>query len=238
MVDEWARIAGYQALDVPLTESRRFTRRPWWSAGLADTSERMNGVGIALVRSGDVIVLHQGQLLFTQRSGRWQIWNHTAIVARLRQAWAGKGRRGNADRVLHYLYHVALDLSFRRSGGLLVLANSSGAIKPLLISASDRVGGPMRGAAERALDKIFERTLVQNLDRRIVTDIASLDGALVVDRSGRVMAYGAMTKPAAGAAQGARTRAAIGASRLGTVVKVSSDGHVAFYADGRCFLEL
>lgn len=70
------------------------------------------------------------------------------------------------------------------------------------------------------------------IDRRVIADLAGLDGALVVDRSGKVLAFGAMTKSAHSSQQGARTRAAIGASREGVVIKVSSDGNIDFVRDG------
>ena len=59
------------------------------------------------------------------------------------------------------------------------------------------------------------------------------DGAVVVGRDGRLLAYGAMTKSSRSAQQGARSRAALGASQEGVVIKVSTDGEIGFFRKGR-----
>jgi DNA integrity scanning protein DisA with diadenylate cyclase activity len=177
-------------------------------------------------------------LLFSQRAGTWRLWNHAAILARLHSLWTFSGTPGTIQRVLTFLYHVALDLSFRRSGGLLVVIAARDRLGDLLTSAGDHLKARRRGPAERALDDVLASRLVQNTDRRIVAELASLDGALVVDRMGHLLAYGAMTKSSGSATQGARTRAAVAASREGIAIKVSSDGDISFYSAGVCKLEV
>jgi hypothetical protein len=238
IVDTKGNIAGYTAFSVPITEGTRTSRRPWWTAGLAEATYRIRGVGTALLRSGDMVVLHNNRLQFSLRAGQWRIWNHAAILSQVRSAWSSRGAPTNIDNVLRYLYHVALDLSFRRSGGLLVLINRRSRLPDLLMSASDHVEAFSRGPAEQSLDALLTSAVVHRIDRRIIADLASLDGALVVDRTGHVLAYGAMTKSARRTSQGARTRAAIAASREGIAIKVSSDGAISFYARGDCFLEI
>lgn len=238
LVDAHGNISGYASFAAPIDEGLHMTRRPWWVAGLANESHSHNGVGVALLRSGDMIIVHRGRMLFNQRGGKWRIWNHAAILARLRHSWQGAGNTRHLAPVLTALYHVALDLSFRRSGGLLVVVNSRARINELLMSTSDRVHANSRGVAEQALDDLVTSKKVQRIDRRIITDLASLDGAFIVDRTGEVLAYGAMTKSSGGAKQGARTRAAIASSRHGVAIKVSSDGNVTFLSDGKVVMDL
>jgi hypothetical protein len=238
LLDGHGRIAGYTSLQVSAREAFSLSRRPWWVAGLAERSADLRGVGIALGRSGEMAIVYRGRLWFSHRSGRWQIWNHTEIIDRLQAEWHGRGKRGNVDEVLRYLYHLALDMSFRGSGCLLVILLSWKHLGNLLISTTDAVGSRGRGAIERSLDTLFGHKRVQFVDRRILADVASLDGAVIVDRNGSVLAYGAMTKPASGSNQGARTRAAVAASKFGLVIKVSSDGQISMYTNRYCFLEL
>jgi hypothetical protein len=63
-----------------------------------------------------------------------------------------------------------------------------------------------------------------------------MDGATVTDRSGRLLAAGAILRhPASsdfehgGVIEGARTTAAMAASRFGPVLKVSEDGVITFF---------
>ncbi len=238
ILDSKGRIAGYTALTTPEQEGLRLARRPWWSAGLASKSHSIGGVGLALLRNGDMLVVYKNRMLFSLRAGRWQLWNHAAILLRLNAKWVARGNPRNVQAVLGYLFHVALDLSFRRSGGLLVVLARRSRLRSLLVSRTDELGARGRGAAEQALDTLLSSRPVQSLDRRIIADVASMDGALVVNRVGHVLAFGAMTKTAGGAQQGARTRAAIAASREGMAIKISSDGGISLYADGKRFMQL
>ncbi len=238
LIDPHLRISGYAPLATPLEEGTRLPRRPWWCAGLAAMSESLEGVGVALVRSGDMLIVHKGRLLFSLRAGKWRLWNHAAILGQLEEAWGNDGNPGQVWKVLRYLYHVALDLSFRKSGGLLVVLARKDDIEGVLTSRSDRLGADRRGAAEKAIDNLLRQHRIHNTDRRIVADLASLDGALIVDRSGRTLAYGAMTVSGGGAKQGARTRAAFGASRFGLAIKISSDGNITVFSGGTQVMDL
>jgi hypothetical protein len=237
-LDSKGRLSDYVCLTPPVREGLQTTRRPWWVAGLAEKSHRLAGVGIALLRNGEIIVVHRRRMLFTLRAGQWRLWNHAAILARLVGAWNKRGPRRQLEKVLIYLYHVAIDLSFRRSGGLLVVVPDDRSASQVLTSKTDKVHGNSRGVAEQALDRRLASTKIHNMDRRLIADLASLDGALIVNGNGRVLAYGAMTKSAAGLRQGARTRAAIASSSKGIAIKVSSDGTISLYAARKCFMEL
>jgi hypothetical protein len=219
--------------------SRSRLYRPWWLGPLADTTLDEAGVGIALTRGGDILVTYGGELLASQRTGRWRIWRHDPLLNTVRSAWDIRGNPGGLDDVLIVLYRVALELAFRRSGGLLVIAGSRNVANRLIPSARDRMDSERRSPAEKSLDTSLRNTYVQSLDRRVLTDLASLDGAVVVDRTGRLLAYGAMLRSAtSGSAQGARTRAAVGASRFGLAMKVSSDGGISFYRNGVVVLDV
>jgi hypothetical protein len=75
-----------------------------------------------------------------------------------------------------------------------------------------------------------------DLDSSVLAALASMDGALVMDPSGRLLAGGAILRhpPVAESAsvwevEGARTTAALAASRFGSVLKVSEDGVITYY---------
>jgi hypothetical protein len=71
------------------------------------------------------------------------------------------------------------------------------------------------------------------MDRTVLEALATMDGATVVDREGRLLAVGAIllhpSLPAEVVVEGARTTAAIAAAGFGPVLKVSEDGAVTFY---------
>ena len=80
------------------------------------------------------------------------------------------------------------------------------------------------------------------LPRSVAVELASLDGAVVLNNSGRIVAYGAVLTPkragALRATEGSRTKAAIGASNYGLSLKISSDGGITVYHDGKQFIEV
>ena len=78
----------------------------------------------------------------------------------------------------------------------------------------------------------------------MLESIASLDGAVVADLSGRLLTFGAILRIApetlqfVRSVQGARTLAALAASQYGPVLKVSEDGHLTMFLRGRRVWEL
>ncbi len=89
--------------------------------------------------------------------------------------------------------------------------------------------------AKRALHYLARNRDVTLMDPSILESFAGLDGALATDRSGRLLAFGAILRhdatslPGIIAVEGARTTAALVASRFGPVLKVSEDGVVPCY---------
>lgn len=232
-VDCDGNISALEPVAIPIREGLARGKRPWWVAGVAEAAQSASGVGIALTRNGDLLVLERGRLAFSQRAGVWRKWNHASILSVLFGLWNFRGSAPQIREVLTHLYHLALDLSYRRHGGLIVVVGSEASLSKVLASRRDLIGSSRRGGAERALDDSVTARLVHRTDRRLLADLASMDGALVVDRSGGIRAYGAMTKSSRSAHQGARTRAAYGASQDALVIKVSSDGDITFLRNGR-----
>ena len=232
-------LAGIIGLLASRETGRSSLGRPWWFGPLADTAARVGGVGIALTRGGDLLIAHRRELVLSQRSGHWMLWRHSELLGRIRQSWHTRGRKDQLDQVIVAMYRVALELATRRSGGLLVVASSREEGRKLVTSKGDLLGSPRRLAEERWLDVSLARLLVQRTDRRILADLASIDGALIVDRSGRLMAFGAMVRSSSSnSTQGARSRAAVAASRLGLAIKVSTDGEISAYRHGNLVLAL
>jgi hypothetical protein len=135
------------------------------------------------------------------------------------------------------VYRVALDISFRRSGGLLVLVRAQNRLRTL-VQRGDAAGDGKRGIEFLGLDRALDMPgkKIDELSRRVLVELASLDGALVMARSGKLLAYAAILrtqrKRRSGGAEGSRTKAAIGSSFEGLAVKISADGDIIAYRRG------
>jgi hypothetical protein len=237
-LDRSLQIAGYVSLATPVAEGRTLKRRPWWCGSLAEASKKSGGIGIALLRSGQIVVLHDGKLQYSLRAGGWQYWHHSSILDWMNDSWRGRGMRSSLTPVLKYIYHLALDLSFRRSGALIVVLHNEADLAKILVSRTDALGKKGRPIGEWSLDETLRDIPFHKLDRRIAADLAALDGGVFCSRNGKLLAYGAMSKTAAGTMQGSRTRAAVYASKFGIAIKVSADGNIALMSERFVFIDL
>jgi len=210
---------------------------PEWCQGLARASKRY-GIGIGLTRNGDIVIVERGSLRFTHRFGQW---NHAHLLDLLHAT--ARGQRVDPKEVagvVRPIYRASLDAAFRRSGALFIILGNVRK-KPDIVRQGDAIGDTARSVLDSALDVALD-TPVQLLPRSVLVELASLDGAVVIDKKGRILAYGAVLSPTkkgrTRTAEGSRTKAAIGASHYGMAIKVSSDGDITVYSKGREFITI
>lgn len=223
-----------------LTEKHHY---PEWSRLIARAS-RNKKCGIALSRQGDILVFDDGALRFTYRFGRWLYWNHAHLKNLLRDlARAPSANKIVTGNVVGSIYRAALDVAFRRTGSLFVIAHNRRKV-PDFVRRGDEVGGEGKSDIERYFEKNLMGARIQNIPRTVLVELASLDGAIVVSNSGELLAYGAVLSPKKfgrgrlKGAEGSRTKAAIGASTYGVSVKVSSDGDITIYHKNKQYLKV
>jgi len=222
----------------PLTERYYF---PGWTEAMARVS-RSRRCGITLTRLGDILVFDEGALRLTYRYGRWRYWNHAHVVKLLRdRARAQRVPPQIVGSVVGSIYRAALDISFRRTGGLFVLLHNKKHLHHI-VREGDAIGDDNRDRADRDFDLIVETHKMQSLPRAVAVELASLDGATVLANSGHILAYGAVLQPKKKGnlrqSEGSRTKAAIGASNYGLAIKISSDGDITTYFDGEEFFRI
>lgn len=221
-----------------LTEKHHY---PYWAEPIARAS-REGRCGVALSRQGDILVFDEGTLRFTYRYGRWQYWNHAHLVHLLRDlARAQRVPRSILGRVVGAIYRAALDVSFRRSGGLFVILHNRRNVSEV-VRHGEAISDGKREKMDLEFDAVIVKHAIQSLPRAVAVELAALDGALVFANSGRLLAYGAVLHPRKAGklrgTEGSRTKAAIGASNYGLAIKVSSDGDITVYSEGKSFITM
>jgi DNA integrity scanning protein DisA with diadenylate cyclase activity len=214
---------------------------PDWTEAIAQASHS-GKCGIVLSRQGEILVFYDGTLRFTYRHGHWQYWNHGYLVYLLSDiARAQHVPPKILSHVVRKLYRAALDVSFRRSGGLFVLLRNRKFIRAV-VRVGDAIEDRGRNTTDLEFDRVVRGRKVQSLPGTILVEFASLDGAIVLDNSGLVRAYGAVLQPKRRgrlrATEGSRTKAAIGASNYGLAIKISSDGDITAYRSGKSVLRV
>jgi DNA integrity scanning protein DisA with diadenylate cyclase activity len=154
------------------------------------------------------------------------------------------------------LFQAAINLGENRDGALFVVLRDPARSLPQLVAPGDRIVEEVAAddpldpdnlsprKAKKALHHLVWGQDLADLDASVLESLAGLDGAVVTDRDGRLLAFGAIlrTTPeailAARAVEGARTVAALAASYHGPVLKVSQDGFLTMYLSGRRVWEL
>lgn len=199
-------------------------------------------VCLVLSPNQEIKLFAGGAQAFAFAHGRWRILDPSTKFA----VWESAVMNRSLARVL---FQSALDLAEDRQGGLfVVVANPSEAVGRLIAphdflwnqpsSETPAEIAPGDPLAKRALHYLARGREVTSLDPAVLENLAGLDGALATDRSGRLLAFGAILRhdaaslPGLTIAEGARTTAALVASRFGPVLKVSEDGVVSCFLDG------
>ena len=184
----------------------------------------------------------EGTLRFTYRYGRWHYWNHAHLVHLLRDlARTQHVPPRILGRVVGAIYRAALDVSFRRSGGLFVVLRSRANLGKV-VRLGEAIAAVGRDKRDLEFDDVIGNHPIQAVPRSVAVELAALDGALVFANSGELLAYGAVLQPKRAGklrgTEGSRTKAAIGASNYGLAIKVSSDGDITVYSKGKSFITM
>lgn len=227
-IERWsAEVCAHDDVDTPCAKAFQAHAR---------ATQRHGHVCAVLSPSHEIKIFAGGAEVFAFRGAGW----HLLDIQAKYDLWA----RAVGDEPLALrLFQTALDLADAREGALFVVVRDPGAAVPQLVAPADRLDTHAVPSPELPGDLPSRRDLLQLLAGRTVTDLdptvfaalATVDGATVTDRRGRLLAAGAILRhpvtedTAHGIIEGARTTAAVAASRFGPVLKVSEDGVITFF---------
>ena len=227
-IDRWSRqLCPDKIVDVPGATA--------YQAHARATLEQRS-VCVVLSPSRDIKVFAEGAEVFSFHSAAWHLLDLRAKY----ELWADAV--GNPSLALR-LFQLALDLADAREGALFAVLRDPAEAVPQLVAPADRLDIPFQTdlpgsgtVSRREVLHLLEGRTVTDLDLSVLSTLASLDGAIVVDREARLLAAGAILRhpPSeqlenGGIVEGARTTAAMAASKFGPVLKVSEDGEITFF---------
>ena len=225
-VDRWSReLCPDAILDAPGAQA--------YQAHARATLEH-RGVCVVLSPSREIKVFAQGAEMFAFHGAAWHLLDLKAKY----EVWAEAV--GNPLLALR-LFQTALDLADAREGALFAVLRDPADAVPQLIAPADRLDvcdrsePPGSGAvSRREIFNLLEGRTAIDLDPSVLFTLAALDGAIAVDEAGRLFAVGAIlrhppSEEFGGVIEGARTTAAMTASKFGPVLKISEDGEITFY---------
>ena len=197
----------------------------------AAASHTFAGVGFYLRSDRSIWVFDNGAPLFVKRSNRWKsiaVRGFSSAVA----DWGGV-EPAVADRVAR----AAIRLSLQGQGAILALAERLDSIDGV-VEPKDRYPVPEGSAQD--VDAELNRLIPPGglLSSGWLARLARVDGATIIDRNGRLLAFGAIVHSFESGSEGARTAAARALStRVSVAIAVSQDGPITVFVDGRRTLE-
>ncbi|MHC1745178.1 MAG: hypothetical protein AB9873_19410 [Syntrophobacteraceae bacterium] len=196
---------------------------PYRLAPIAEwTHEEKGRIAIALNRTGEILVIRDGQLVFARRGGRWHFLTHEPVITQMKCP---------QDKVVRQaVYASCLDASFARTGACVGIM-ASGDIGKLDSVAPKRGDHIQTGESTKAqlIRQIINGKRFQELDRRMRQELLAIDGATILSHKGQILTVGAILHIEGGSSGGGRLAAAIALSKHGTGIKVSQDGGIRGY---------
>ena len=231
-VEQWVEPFSDTELPVPSADRYQIHSRATLCGG---------HVCMILTPNGEMKIFADGVQVFRFLDGRWRLTDAEQKYG----LWSlAIGNSELAER----LFVAALNLAEDRRGGLLVVLED-----PLntakLVSRTDLLSflpdhDPLISGSKDQLHYLLHQKKVLEIPTAVLETVARIDGGIVLDRDSNLLAFGAILRhhdlkdlhPEN--IEGGRTTAAIAASRFGNVLKVSEDGLISFFQNGKCVWDM
>ena len=192
-------------------------------------------IGIISQANGDILIFKQKKIIFTKRNGEWRYIDSHRIFSIIADYL-----RVDEERKLMYakqIYLSLLDSSFSHTGGCIAIIDEQH--KKTVIEEffpDDDLECVEPGEEKKCIIKRLINSGDGNddrsffsLDRKLRQDMLSLDGATIIDHSGKILGVGAIVKIDGGSEEGGRTAAAKQLAPYGLAIKISMDGRIHGY---------
>lgn len=208
---------------------------------VALATRQLGGIGFFLREDRSIWTFVDGQPLVIRRGEHWTafpLWLARAI-----------GTRIGGGAAVELIVGAALLVSVKTGGAIFAIVDDADSLGDV-VAVKDRYdlrndsqnndsqnndhGRDHDGDADlRPETKLHHLIDAGDLDTQTLARLGELDGATVLDRNGKLLAYGAIISSSDSEHEGARTAAAKSLSHRALVVlKVSEDGDITVFSDG------
>lgn len=199
---------------------------------VAEATRRLGGIGFFLRSDRTIWGFVDGRPLLVRRAEHWTAFP-LELAASIEQMIGG-------GAAAHIVAEAALMISSERYGAILAIVDDARDLDGS-VSLKDRydLRNEIDLTAMRPETRLHHLIDVGQLDEYSLARLAVLDGATIVDRDARLLAYGAIVASADSQHEGARTAAAKTLSEIARVVlKVSVDGDITIFRAGHAVTTL
>lgn len=211
-------------------------------------------LAVFLLVNGDIVLVKNCEIMLVKREGKWLNFNkevfNSIISVELGQ------QETNFLSLLNEIYLSSLDVSFAHSGGIIACIRKEH-IQSLINSQEDgtsilnnldnllpdnNIITPKKFDNQEMKKRFLKRNFLLNIiknkdftsiDRKMRSELISMDGATIIDFDGNIISVGAIIKNDSGSYGGGRGAAANKLSKFGFAIKISTDGYVEVYINER-----
>lgn len=189
---------------------------------------------IILTNNGDILIIKNYKIMFAKRNGRWHTVSLHPLIHPLHET-LGYNRRFKLA-----LAQTCLDVSCRHSGGCFGIINDSTKL-PSLVNEEDILESSQKPRTI-LLKRLISGRRFQDIPRAIRQELAAIDGAIIFNKDGEILAVGAILKlkviPRQNRITGGRSVAAQRLACFGVGIKISADGEISAWksenSSGEC----
>lgn len=198
-----------------------------------------NGASLILIltSNGEIQILKDKRLIFILSNEVWHYVRFNNFKSALFPFI------GDNSSIYEKIFNLLLDVSQKRTGGCFAIINDEKEdqiisllkTEDIFTSCSDLVDGKRKVISSLIEYRNREKDRINfiNLNRTIQGELLSLDGATIISKKGILIATGAILKKINPEKGGGRTAAAIELSKYGASCKVSEDGLITLYVNGK-----
>ncbi|MBQ7597750.1 MAG: hypothetical protein IJU56_04130 [Clostridia bacterium] len=246
-LDNSGRIVKYfSAIHERTLEDKKYM--PWTPYDFIDFTNMCcseNGsewIGIIMQSNGDMLVFKSRQLVFVKRNGKWMYLDSYTIHETIKARYKLNTREEEtlyAKEFADEVYLSVLDTSFAHTGGCIAIIDDQYVdIVQRNCFPKDSLDNNENPSEKKTVIKRListgssnsEKHYFQYLDRKLRIELLSLDGATVLDSSGKILCVGAIVRIEGGSEGGGRTAAAKELAKYGLAMKISMDGCIQCFA--------
>lgn len=232
---------------------------PYRFARIIEKHVKGTRVGVFLLSNGDILIFKNQAVRLIKRNLKWLNLGYETFFNMVES----KVKPGTiSEDLIEQIYASVLDVSFSHMGGIIAVVSDVSDLtstKNSILNACDNlldnrtsseIAASMQGLKgkkklppaeiqKRILKRKTIRALVGDkkfldLDRKLRTELISMDGACILNVRGDVCAVGAIICNDSGSSGGGRSAAAKKLSGYdGVAVKISTDGYIELFAGGR-----
>lgn len=199
---------------------------------VALATRQLGGIGFFLREDRSIWTFLDGQPLVIRRSEHWSafpLWLSKAL-----------GTAIGGGRAVDLIVSASLIVSMRSGGAIFGIVDGPDVLEGI-VAIKDRYD--LRNESDvdamRPETRLHHLIDGNDLDSQTLARFGELDGATIVDRDGRLLAYGAIISSSDSQHEGARTAAAKSLSHHAlAVLKVSEDGDITVFREGQPMVTL